>query len=908
VLAGPLRADTPHPVVPGFERFYSAGQDPASGGRLLLGELNCVSCHKPDAPLEANLLRKRAPILDGVAARIRRSYIRKLLADPQAVKPGITMPNVLAPLPQAEREQAIEALVHFLSSTGALKQERPQRKMVSQGRQLYNQVGCVACHGSRDTAGKPDRVLPGSVPLGDLAAKYSLASLAAFLENPHAVRPSGRMPGLLHGEEPRQVANYLLQGAPFAAPAPNLTFAYYEGSWERLPNFASLEPVATGKASGFDLGLAHRNDNMALRFQGYLHLEQDADYRFHLTSDDGSKLLIDDKMVVANDGIHPPSTNEGTAHLRKGAHRFEAAVFNAGGGVELGVQIEGGGLGRQDVANLLTLTESRRQKPEASADNKDEDFPIQPDLAARGKKLFSSLGCASCHQLSAGAGPLASDLKAPDLGKLRPDGGCLSAEPVKGASHFALSQPQRTALAAALRSPAPKERPGPAEVIRQTLTAFNCFACHERDKVGGIETDLNSFFTTTQQEMGEEGRVPPTLTGVGAKLNKAYVQHILNDGAHDRPYMNTRMPKFGAGNADAVVEAFAKADPLEPVAAVHFKEPLPRVKSEARKMVGAQMLGCVKCHTFAGHKAEGVQGIDMLLMPQRVRHDWYSRYLLDPQKLRPGTRMPTAWPNGQSVLDDVLDGKADKQIEAIWAYLSDGGGAALPLGLNQHFIPLVPRKEAIIYRNFIQGGGPRAIGVGFPEKAHLVFDANDLRLAMVWQGDFMDAARHWTDRGAGYEGPLGDNVLQLPTGVGFAVLDKPDQVWPPQPGRQLGYHFRGYKLTGDERPTFRYEIAGVHIEDTPNAVAGKPLPSIRRVMMFKADRPVDNIYFRALAADKIEDAGGGWYRVKGPSGDWKMKLEGAGKPRLRQSGGKTELLVPIPLKDGKGRLVQEFVW
>ncbi len=81
-----------------------------------------------------------------------------------------------------------------------------------------------------------------------------------------------------------------------------------------------------------------------------------------------------------------------------------------------------------------------------------------------------------------------------------------------------------------------------------------------------------------------------------------------------------------------------------------------RVKSAARKMCGGDSLGCIKCHTFAGHKAEGVQGIDMLLMPRRLQRDWFYRYLLDPQKLRPGTRMPTAWSNGITVLPDVLGG------------------------------------------------------------------------------------------------------------------------------------------------------------------------------------------------------------------------------------------------------------
>ena len=84
---------------------------------------------------------------------------------------------------------------------------------VAAGRDLYQQVGCVACHGSRDANGNPDKVTATSVPLGDLKAKYSIAGLAAFLENPLHIRPSGRMPKLLAGKEAHDVANYLLQGA-----------------------------------------------------------------------------------------------------------------------------------------------------------------------------------------------------------------------------------------------------------------------------------------------------------------------------------------------------------------------------------------------------------------------------------------------------------------------------------------------------------------------------------------------------------------------------------------------------------------------------------------------------------------------------------------------------------------------
>src|SRR5262249_25521297 len=160
----------------------------------------------------------------------------------------------------------------------------------------------------------------------------------------------------------------------------------------------------------------------------------------------------------------------------------------------------------------------------------------------------------------------------------------------------------------------------------------------------------------------------------------------------------------------------AALDKAEPVAAVTFKESAGRVKAEARHLVSGLALGCVKCHTFAGIKAEGVQGIDLTLMTQRVKHGWFPRYVARPQKFRPGPRKPAAWFNGQSPLPEYLGGTADGQIEGIWLYLSDGTKAQRPPGTGKHFVPLIPDKTAIIYRNFLQGAGPRAIGVGYPEK------------------------------------------------------------------------------------------------------------------------------------------------------------------------------------------------
>src|SRR5436190_11959478 len=102
-----------HPVVPGFERFGT--KDPVDGGRLLLGELNCVSCHQPDAAASEQVSLKKAPILTEAGSRLNIDWVRAFVADPQKTKPGTTMPR-----PDVSPDEA-QALAHFVMSLQAAK-------------------------------------------------------------------------------------------------------------------------------------------------------------------------------------------------------------------------------------------------------------------------------------------------------------------------------------------------------------------------------------------------------------------------------------------------------------------------------------------------------------------------------------------------------------------------------------------------------------------------------------------------------------------------------------------------------------------------------------------------------------------------------------------------------------------
>jgi len=903
--AGDKKAATP--FLPGYNRFYLDSKekgDAVRGGTLLLGELGCVQCHKAEPEIAKSLQTKQAPILDGVGSRIRKTFFKNFLFDPQTAKPHTLMPNALGGLPSDEREKAAEALAHYLASTGVAKQQKPQPKAVAAGKSTYHQLGCVACHGTRDGKGDQAKISETSIPLGDLKAKYTLTSLTAFLENPHTVRPSGRMPQLLNVKQANDVASYLLQGIGIDLAGANMKYSYYEGAWQNLPDFAKLKAKASGIAPAFDIKVAPRAGNMALVFEGFLDIRKEGQYKFWLTSDDGSKLWIDDKLVVNNDGVHPPAVVNASTFLKTGPRPIKVAFFNAGGGAELRLEFQGAGVPKQELHSFVRATEN---EPKVAKKEKSKtEFILDETLVAKGKELFQSVGCASCHQLKESDKPLPSKLEAPALAKLRAGQGCLSSTPGKNVPHFTLPAKAKSDIAAALASlsaGAPKlTKEG---IIHRTFVTFNCYACHERDKVGGPEDIWNAHFTTTQPEMGDEARIPPSLTGVGAKMQPAYLKHIFASGVNDRPYMHTQMPKFGIENVGHLIDDFAALDKLTAIEKVSFGVTHAKAKADARYMVGGLAIGCVKCHTFNGNKAEGVQGMDMVLMPKRVQRDWFHHYLLTPMALRPGTRMPEAWPKGVSPLPKILGGDTAKQIEAIYIYLADGKAAQLPLGINKKFIPLVAEGEAIIYRNFIQGAGARAIGVGYPEQANLAFDANDLRIAMIWQGAFIDAARHWLDRGVGYQPPLGDNILAFPSGPSVAILAKEDEPWPTKALKETN-HFKGYRLTKDQRPTFLYEVSGIHVEDFPNPAPAKTgFPHMKRTLTVSADKAPANAYFRAAFGKKIEAEKDGWYSVDGL---WRVRVTGA-EPRIRASGaGNMELLVPLSFKDGKTEVTQEISW
>ena len=118
-------------------------------------------------------------------------------------------------------------------------------------------------------------------------------------------------------------------------------YDYYQGTWQYLPDFDSLTAYDTDRASNFDISSAPDSDSFGFDFNGYIEIPSDGLYSFFVNSDDGSRLYIDDGVVVSNDGVHSESEAQGSVALLAGKHKIRVTYFDNSGGNILEVRWAG---------------------------------------------------------------------------------------------------------------------------------------------------------------------------------------------------------------------------------------------------------------------------------------------------------------------------------------------------------------------------------------------------------------------------------------------------------------------------------------------------------------------------------------------------------------------------------------
>jgi mono/diheme cytochrome c family protein len=277
----------------------------------------------------------------------------------------------------------------------------------------------------------------------------------------------------------------------------------------------------------------------------------------------------------------------------------------------------------------------------------------QPASIERGKALYAAQGCGSCHgPLGRGDGPSAMLLK-DDEGRpisVRD----LTSAPFRGGSRrediydrlvtgmdgspmpsFAetLGEAERWALAdyvVSLQVPVPPVSlpKDPIQAGRLLADRYGCRGCHVLDD-------------------GKGGPVGPDLRISGQKLDPAWVRTFLVDpraAGKLYPWRPHRMPALGiqpheAEALAAYLQAMGKRS--KPPPAVDVARFPPNRLAEGQSLYGIR---CADCHSLKGVleiPALKQQGPELSQVNGRLDFEWAARWIHDPKKIDPKTRMTT---------------------------------------------------------------------------------------------------------------------------------------------------------------------------------------------------------------------------------------------------------------------------
>lgn len=876
----------------GVPGLASSQLDPELKGQVLIEELNCAACHPGDPALAAR--SKKAPRLSDVGSRVHPHFLEAFLSDPHGTKKGTTMPDVLALLGAEEKREAALSLTHFLLSLkpNDFSLEPPDAVAAEHGQRLFHSRGCAACHSPRDDQGV-EILARSSAPLGALEKKFSVRSLVDFLQRPHASRPSGRMPDLgLPGQDLERIAHYLLQNTRVPG---SLAYTLYRGQvWEGLGS-DEVKPERAGHVKDFDLkSLGEIRHHTAVTYEGWINLPHPGRYTFYLTMNGGS-LRVDGAPILQQDPSDRRGVKhlEGAADLAAGWRKLELAYFHTGHEPEFACAMEGPHLERQPIPSAM-LSVSRETIPVLAP------LPADAERAARGREHFATFGCANCHDdLHAPARPAPAQ-SAPAWAGLDSSRGCLSATAGPW-PRFDLSAEQRGWITRALPR---AEQPAltDAQRLDKTLVTFNCIACHDRTGLGGIAPERKALFTGSQPGLGDQGRLPPPLSHVGAKLTPAWLAEVLLHGKRQRDYLDASMPQFGEANVGHLAELFGKVDTLE-TAVIPKVADILESKNAGYEMIGAGGLGCIACHEFNGQKSGGVSALDIAHVTGRLQKNWFHLYMRQPSRFHPTVIMPGYWPDGQSVRPAILGGDTAQQIEALWTYLGDGTRTKKPAGLSRESNEL--RVGAVT--EICRGQSPvgyRGIGVGYPERLNLAFDSEEMALRQLWKGAFASVD-------SGSFRPRGTDPISFPQGIPFHRLKSLEDNWPykgktnhafPQ---DHGYQFRGYHLDAGRRPTLLYGYGDIAVEDFfEDRRDENDRPFFKRTFRFDTPAAQVPFFFRAATGQKITTQQAG----RAFAVDQLQLRITSGPAGIVREGSPAEILIPLTLPAGRSSLTLEYQW
>ena len=319
-----------------------------------------------------------------------------------------------------------------------------------------------------------------------------------------------------------------------------------------------------------------------------------------------------------------------------------------------------------------------------SLGNDHELAEVEEGHVEEGEKAFVEYGCANCHSThnSTDNSTRAGRWSVPAI-SLRSDEGCLrsaDSKAKKSASFpvipdFNFEEPRRERLSQWVDEQLPTlAYDSPEERAERWFQDLRCYSCHQRDGRGGELAEI--LFDESIQGLTPERL--PDLSWAGDKFNEKWLGQFLAEGSEKplRPWLRARMPMFseyGHGIARGWHRQHAPSTHSESTS-----KPENLALAELGKPLLGQLQGfdCRQCHALGRMPATGDQktqvalGINLLDAADRLKYGYYRRWMLDPLRIDPLTKMPRYSEDRKTTkVTEVLNGEAMPQFDAIWLYL-----------------------------------------------------------------------------------------------------------------------------------------------------------------------------------------------------------------------------------------------
>jgi mono/diheme cytochrome c family protein/glucose/arabinose dehydrogenase len=500
-----------------------------------------------------------------------------------------------------------------------------------EGRQLFAQSNCVACHDSTGVLA-PKGVAPHAMPemsrgaplLTEVGSRFNEAWVAQWILNPHAFRAGSRMPAVLHGPE---------------APAQAADLAAFLCSQKGEVKALTLQNPTAGGALFGNLGcIACHSTPMSKVGNDFDRVSLN-----HVSAKWEPAALRD--FLLDPQKFHP-----GTRMPKTPLSEAEAV---------------------QLVSFLMSFPKEATRMSE-----------LPKGDMARGAALLASAGCLQCHAGVPGTALPLSKLAGAEWSK-----GCLAEEDGGrgGAPNFRFSAEQRRALREFSKAGLVSvERDSDREFAQRAIYDLRCVACHQLDAKQSVwslaSEEANMLGALRGGPSAKNPHGPrfttsiPNLTWLGEKLQPAWSAKILAGELSTKPrdYVFARMPAFPA-DATRIAVGLSHGHGFSEKSA-SLGPNVRELAADGEKLLSDQGgFACTVCHDLGKRPASApfeAPALNLAMAPGRLRQSYFERWLLNPQRIDPETKMPRySDSNLRTQIKQPLEGDGLRQFDAIRQYL-----------------------------------------------------------------------------------------------------------------------------------------------------------------------------------------------------------------------------------------------